>query len=122
MNLHAYWRSVLDQNAREMRKYFHENARIQWHNTNECFTKEAFICANCTYPGAWAGEIQRVEGTGDAPITVVHVYAKNESCSFHVTSFFRISQGKIVTLDEYWGDDGPPPQWRQDMGLSTPVE
>lgn len=63
-----------------------------------------------------------VEGTGDAPITVAHVYARNESCSFHVTSFFRISQGRIVTLDECWGDDGPPPRWRQEMGLSTPME
>ena len=54
-----------------------------------------------------------MEGTGDAPITVAHVYARNESCSFHVTSFFRISQGRIVTLDECWGDDGPPPRWRQ---------
>ena len=66
--------------------------------------------------------MQRVEGTGDAPITVAHVYARNEPCSFHVTSFFRISQGRLVTLDECWGDDGPPPRWRQEMGLSTPME
>lgn len=66
--------------------------------------------------------MQRVEGTGDAPITVAHVYARNEPCSFQVTSFFRISQGRLVTLDECWGDDGPPPRWRQEMGLSTPME
>ena len=55
--LSAYWQAVLDQNAPEMRKYFHEHARISWHNSNECFTTAAFIRANCEYPGAWAGEI-----------------------------------------------------------------
>ena len=120
--LSAYWQAVLDQNAPEMRKYFHEHARISWHNSNECFTTAAFIRANCEYPGAWAGESQRVAGTEEAPITVVHVYTQDRACSFHVTSFFQISQGKIVTLDEYWGDDAPPPQWRKDLGLSTPIQ
>ena len=41
--LSAYWQAVLDQNAPEMRKYFHEHARISWHNSNECFTTAAFI-------------------------------------------------------------------------------
>lgn len=74
--------------------------------------------------------LPRSLGRGDAtgggdrrrPITVAHVYARNEPCSFHVTSFFRISQGRLVTLDECWGDDDPPPRWRQEMGLSTPME
>lgn len=29
--------------------------------------KQAVLRVNCAYPGAWAGEMQRVEGTGDAP-------------------------------------------------------
>ena len=37
--------------------------------------KQAVLRVNCAYPGAWAGEMQRMEGTGDAPITVAHVYA-----------------------------------------------
>ena len=120
--LSAYWQAVLDQNAPEMRKYCHDHARISWHNSKECFTTAAFIRVNCEYPGAWAGEIQRIAGTEEAPITVVHVYAQDHTCSFHVTSFFQIAQGKIVTLDEYWGDDAPPPQWRTDLGLSTPIQ
>ncbi len=54
-----------------MRKYFYENARAPWHYTNECLTKEAFLCVNGTYPGSWAGEIQRVEGTEDDSPAVV---------------------------------------------------
>ncbi|NLJ40498.1 MAG: nuclear transport factor 2 family protein, partial [Clostridiales bacterium] len=25
------------------------------------------------------------------------------------------------TLDEYWGDDGPIPQWRKDMHIGKPI-
>jgi hypothetical protein len=41
--------------------------------------------------------------------------------SFHVTSFIEIIEGKIKTLDEYWGDDGPIPQWRKDMHIGKPI-
>jgi len=32
-----------------------------------------------------------------------------------------IIDAKIKTLDEYWGDDGPIPQWRKDMNIGRPI-
>lgn len=55
MNLDAYWKAALQQNADAMRSFFHEDAFVNWHNTNEHFTVEEFIRANCEYPGAWDG-------------------------------------------------------------------
>ena len=26
-----------------------------------------------------------------------------------------------AALEEYWGDDGPPPRWRQEMGIGRPI-
>lgn len=40
--------------------------------TNEHFTVEEYIRANCEYPREWDGEIQRIEKTGDIFIVVVH--------------------------------------------------
>ena len=65
MNLTAYWKAALQQNADEMRKFFHKDAYINWHNTNEHFTVEEFIRANCEYPGSWNGEIERIEQCHD---------------------------------------------------------
>ena len=61
MNIQSYWRAVLQQQAEEIKTFFHEDAYVNWHNTNEHFTVSEFIMANCEYPGAWDGEIERLE-------------------------------------------------------------
>ena len=122
LDIEGFWRNVLEQNAERLKAYFHEDAYVNWHNTNEHFTAEEFIRANCEYPGEWAGEIERKENTGDLIITAVHVYSRDKALSFHVTSFIRVIGGKIAAIDEYWGDDGEPPQWRIDKNIGTPIK
>lgn len=122
MDIYGFWKAVLDQNEQEIRKYFHKDAYVNWHCTNEHFTVDEFIIANCEYPGDWAGEIERMEKTGDGIITVTRVYPKDRTSSFHVTSFIKTADGKIVSVDEYWADDGEPPQWRVDKHIGTVIK
>ena len=117
-----YWKSVLRQDAKEMKRFFHENAYINWHNTNEHFTVDEFIRANCEYPGSWDGEIERIAVSDTEIITAVHVYSTDAGLSFHVTSFIAVKDDRILSIDEYWGDDGSPPQWRQDKHIGTSIE
>ena len=56
-----FWSSVREQNAEKLKLYFHEDALINWHNTNESFTLEEYIVANCQYPGQWCGQVERIE-------------------------------------------------------------
>lgn len=121
MDIEGYWNAVLRQDAGEMRKFFHPDAYVNWHNTDEHFTVEEFIRANCEYPGRWKGEIQRVEQGDGITITVTHVYTEDASLSFHVTSFIKTAGGKISGVDEYWGDDAPPPAWRQRLGVGCAI-
>lgn len=121
MDIHACWRAVLDQDAEAMRSFLHPSAVIRWHCTNECFSAEEFIRTNCEYPGSWDGQIERTETMGDLIITAVRVFPKDASASFHCVSFMRLHEGKIIALDEYWSDDGPPPQWRQNMHIGTKI-
>ena len=53
-----------------MKGYFRPDACVRWHNTNEQFTVDEFIRANCEYPGKWDGKVERVETKGDTIITV----------------------------------------------------
>lgn len=117
MNL--YWKYVAEQNADELLKFFHKNGVIRWHCTNEQFTVPEFIKANCEYPGKWNGAIERMEENGDQIITVTHIWSSE--VSFHVVSFFEMEQGKIIQLDEYWGDDCEIPEWRRNMKLGMPI-
>lgn len=121
MNIHNFWSAVLRQDAEAIRGYFHPDAWVRWHNTNEHFTVEEFIRTNCDYPGDWDGAVERCETAGDTIITATHVHSADGALSFHVTSFIRVTDGKIASVDEYWGDDGPAPQWRQDMHIGSKI-
>lgn len=122
MDLRRYWNAALKQDAEIMREFFHKDAFINWHNTNEHFTVEEFIRVNCEYPGEWEGEIERIEQICNLYITVTRVYSTDQKSSFHVTSFIEVKDEKISSIDEYWGDDGSAPQWRLDKHIGTPIQ
>lgn len=121
MDIEKFWSAVLRQNAEEMRSFFHPDAYINWHCTNEHFTLEEFITANCRYPGDWDGEIEKIVEAGEMLVTATHVFSKTPPLSFHVTSFIKCNNNKIVSIDEYWGDDGDAPEWRQALHIGTKI-
>ena len=92
---------------------------IRWHNTNEQFSVGEFIRANCDYPGQWRGQVERVERTDGTIVTVIRVFAADDSVSFHVVSFIRLLGERIAELDEYWSEDGEPPDWRKELRLGS---
>ena len=121
MDVRKFWEAVLQQDAGAMRPYFREDAGVNWHNTNEQFTVEEFIRANCEYPGRWDGEVERVVVQGGLVITATHVWAAGGGPSFHVVSFIQTEGERIVSVDEYWGDDGAPPQWRREKQIGRAI-
>lgn len=121
MNIQQYWTDVLQQNGAAMKTYFHPDAQIRWHNTNELFTVSEFIRANCEYPGDWDGEVEQIIQTATHIVTAVHVFTRDQMHHFHVASFIHLERDLIRSLDEYWGDDGPAPQWRQELGIGTRI-
>lgn len=121
MEIYEFWNVVLAQNEKEIRRYFHDEACIKWHCTNEQFNLNEFIIANCEYPGDWDGVVERVEVQKDLIITVTNVYPKDRSSSFHVTSFMKIKNDKIISMDEYWAEDGNAPQWRLDKNIGKAI-
>lgn len=122
MNIQQYWKDICNQDADAIRQWFFPDAWINWHNTNEHFTVEGFIRANCEYPGDWVGEIEQIFFSNDYIITACHVYTRDEINHFHVTSFIRTQNNKIISIDEYWGEDGLAPQWRTDLKIGNPLK
>ena len=57
----------------------------------------------------------------DLVISVTRLWVVDNSMSFRTVSFIKFENDKIVTLDEYWGDDGIAPQWRQDKKIGKPI-
>ena len=121
MNIQEFWDAVLEQDEDAIREQFDKGAYVNWHCTNEHFTVEEYIRANCEYPGEWDGTVERIEKMNDLTVAAVNVYARDRSASFHVVSFMRLEEDKICSLDEYWGDDGTAPQWRLDKKIGAAI-
>lgn len=50
MNIHEFWKAVLVQDENEIRKYFHEDAYVNWHCTNEHFNLDEYILRIANIP------------------------------------------------------------------------
>lgn len=120
--LFMFWADVAAQNKANLKSYFAPGAYIRWNNTNEQFTVEEYIIANCEYPGSWCGEVERIELIGELAVTVARVWLSDNSAAFHVSSFFEFQGEKISVLNEYWGDDGAPPRWRLEKQIGRPIK
>lgn len=116
----AFFEAMITQNKSDMADLLDEQAKICWHCTNEVFTKTEYLRANCEYPGKWKGQIERIVLYDTQAITAARVW--NAENSFHVTSFYQLQDNVITGLDEYWGDDGPPPAWRLAMKIGHPIK
>lgn len=121
MDVCRFIKAVLAQDENAIRNYFDSDAYVNWHCSNEHFTVEEYIIASCEYPGEWEGTVERVETLDDLYITVTKVYPKDRSVFFHVVSFIKIANDKIISMDEYWADDANPPQWRTNKHIGTPI-
>lgn len=121
-NICKFYEAILNQSALEIKKFFNEDAYIDWHNTNERFTVDEFIKVNCTYPDKWGGEVERVEQIGNLIIAVAKVINVLDKSSFYVNSFILLENGKISKLDEYWGDNGKIPQWRMIKNIGVKIK
>jgi len=117
----AFVHAVGTQNATALRSFFAENAVINWHDSNESFTTDEYVRANCEYPGDWQASLQRVETIGQG-IAIVSKVSDNEGFSVFAISFAHIADGKISQLDEYYANYGEAPQWRKDMNIGRPIK
>lgn len=117
-----FWGAVISQNEESLKRYFVPTAQIRWHNTNEYFSVDEYIVANCEYPGEWCGEVERIEMVNDLVITVTRIWLADGSASFHATSFIKLLDKRIISLDEYFGDDGIPPKWRQEKNIGSKIK
>ena len=121
MDINAFWQDIITQNREKLYSYFCDDAVIRWHCTNEQFTVKEYVQTNCEYPGKWTGVIERLEELGQQIILVGKVQSEDGNIVCHVVSFINLKNGKIVEMDEYWGDDGEAPDWRKKLGIGSPI-
>ena len=121
MNIQSFFDDVIHQDAERLKQFFCDGGVIRWPCSNEQFSVDEYVRANCEYPNKWSGEIERVERTDDTIIMAARVFPTDDSASYHVVSFIKLKADMILSLDEYWADDGVAPEWRQKMQIGKPI-
>ena len=90
--LSRFWADVARQDAAALREWFAPQAEVYWHFTDERFTAEEYIRANCEYPGDWEGAVERAEWTEDGCVSVAAVCRRTGAPVF-MRCLFSVSRG-----------------------------
>jgi ketosteroid isomerase-like protein len=109
----CYWDAFDRAAFDEARDFLHPELEVRWPNTGERFRgPDAFLSMNAAYPGRWRVSVERLEETASGWVSVVRVSSPDGPVSHHAVSFFSFRDGFVHRIEEYWGLDEPPPDWR----------
>jgi hypothetical protein len=96
-----------------------EDAAIWLPNTREVFRgRDKYVEFNKKYPGRWIITVEKLFCKDNCVVTAVKVESEDKTDSFYATSFFTLKDSLICEITEYWGENGPPPEWRTGSSLS----
>ncbi len=110
--VYAFWDAMNKKHWNQLLEFFDPNAQIRWINTGEKFTPAQYVLVNKEYPAVWSIEVEDVQMTERNIVSIIHIKSKSTNHSLRGISYFRIENGKIVQLKEYFADDSTPPEWR----------
>ena len=118
-----FLQDVVSKKADAIRGYFAKDAIICWHDSNEQFTLEEFIRANCEYPSTWNCEIERIEKYAKGFVIAAQLDHPEDGFYVKYVSFVELDDDeKVKRLDEYFVTIEEIPQWRRDMEVGRPIK
>lgn len=82
--------------------------------SGERFSRADYIRLNAEYPGDWQLCLRELFCAGEWIITEVDVIINNRVDTG--ISFFRLADGLIIELKEYWPESFSIPAWRLEWG------
>ncbi len=88
-----------------------ENFRCAFPQSGEIFSKEKYLRLNYEYPGDWRVIPSRI--FVDTPWVISEVDVEIDGRVDRAVSFFRVEEGRITELREYWPDPFGVPEWRK---------
>ena len=121
IDVNKFFSAVIRQKKDELRPFFADDAVIRWHCTNEKFTPDEYVRSNCEYPGNWEGKIEKTLIADKTAVVVGVIYGDN-GASLHCISIIECNGEKIISLDEYFADDGQAPDWRLGMNIGEKIK
>ena len=112
--LTSYWEDQEKKDKEAFLNYFHKEAVIFLHDTNEKLKPNDYMSGE--YDHDWQMAIDRIDQLENGQVVTVTFHRSPNWIGF-ITSFFTFKDDKIIELHEYFSpcDDFIVPQWREDL-------
>ena len=108
----ALWAAFQARNWAAARALLLDELEVTWWASGERIKgADAFIAINAAYPEGWQIRLLELAHLQDGRVMSL-VRVDHPPQSFFATSFFRVDNGRIAGIDEYWATVEPPPAWR----------
>jgi GNAT superfamily N-acetyltransferase len=111
----ALWSALQARDWVGARALLFDDLRATWWTSGERFEgADAFIKANVRYPEGWTIHLLEVGHLDDGRVMSL-VRVDHPPATFFATSLFRLDDGRIAGIDEYWATVEPAPAWRSTL-------
>ncbi len=108
----AMWAALQARDWAAARALMHGDLVATWWTSGERFNgADAFVQAQSRYPEGWTIHVVACERLADGRVMSI-VRVDHPPHVFFATSLFRVDEGLITSVDEYWATMEPPPAWR----------
>jgi hypothetical protein len=108
----ALWAAVQARDWQAARSLLRPDLLTTWYATGERFAgADAFIEANARYPAGWTIHLLELAQLQDGRVWS-QVRVDHPPQCFFATSIWRVEQGLVASVDEYWATAEAPPAWR----------
>lgn len=112
-----WWTALQARDWVRARDCLHPEVEARWWTSGERFSgADALVQVNANYPEGWTIHLLEVEHLEDGRVMSI-ARVDHPPHSFFANSFFRLDDGRITALDEYWATVEEPPAWRKAAAL-----
>lgn len=108
----AMWSAFEARDWAAARALMRPDLKAAWWTSGERFDgAAAFVQAQSCYPEGWSIRLIECERLEDGRVLSL-ARVDHPPAVFYASSFFRVDNGLIVGIDEYWATAEAPPAWR----------
>ena len=108
----AFWAAMQARDWAGARALLRDDLQSTWWTSGEYFTSaDSYIAMQSTYPEGWTIRLKEAVRLDDGRVLTV-TRVDHPPGHFFATCLFRIDDGLIAGIDEYWATLEGPPAWR----------